>query len=118
MLAISVGGSSATLATEKILMILFWLMLMKPTVASIRKLILSNRKARVAVERVDVAQDLARLLELLGVEHAAAHHEADRAARVHHVAADAAVQVFLARDRRQRLAGRLVVDVLLAARAR
>ncbi len=26
-------------------MILFWLMLMKPTVASIRKLILSNRKA-------------------------------------------------------------------------
>jgi len=32
------------LATEKILMILFWLMLMKPTVASIRKLILSNKK--------------------------------------------------------------------------
>ncbi len=45
MLAISVGGSRATLATEKILMILFWLMLMKPTVASIRKLILSKRKA-------------------------------------------------------------------------
>ena len=44
-LAISVGGSSATLATEKILMTLFWLMLMKPTVASIRKLILSNRNA-------------------------------------------------------------------------
>ncbi len=44
MLAIRVGGSSATLATEKILMILFWLMLMKPTVAFIRKLILSKRK--------------------------------------------------------------------------
>ena len=44
-LAIKVGGSKATLATEKILMILFWLMLMKPTVASIKKLIFSNKKA-------------------------------------------------------------------------
>ena len=44
MLAIRVGGRKATEATEKILMILFWLMLMKPTVASIRKLILSNKK--------------------------------------------------------------------------
>ena len=40
----AVGGNKATAATENSLMILFWLMLMKPTVASIRKLILSNRK--------------------------------------------------------------------------
>ena len=65
------------------------------------------------VERVDVAQNLPRFLELLGVEHAAAHHEADRPARVHHIATDAPVQVFLAGDGRQHFAGHGVVDILL-----
>ncbi|MCY1539614.1 hypothetical protein D9M68_752090 [compost metagenome] len=63
------------------------------------------------VQRFDVAQDLPRLFELLGVEHLAAHHEAHGAARVHHVAADAAVQVFLPRDGAEHLAGQLVADV-------
>jgi hypothetical protein len=66
---------------------------------------LVEQEGRVAVQRFDVAQDLARFLELLGIEHLAAHHEADGAARVHHVAADAAVQVFLARDGGQHFAG-------------
>ena len=64
-----------------------------------------------AVQRLDVAQDLARVLELLGVQHLAAHHEADGAARVQHVAADAAVQVFLARDVGQHGLGVAVGDV-------
>jgi hypothetical protein len=72
---------------------------------------LSNKKAGVAVQRLDVAQDLARFLELLGVEHLAAHHEADGAARVHHVAADAAVQVFLAGDGAQHFTGQVVGHV-------
>ncbi|SOY50630.1 hypothetical protein CBM2589_B230029 [Cupriavidus taiwanensis] len=50
------------------------------------------------LDRVDVAQDLARLVLLLGRQQLAAHQEGHRAARVHHVAADAPVQVFLARD--------------------
>jgi hypothetical protein len=62
MLAINVGGSKATLATEKILMILFWLMLMKPTVASIKKLILSNKNAVCVVKRLDVRARFAALL--------------------------------------------------------
>ena len=57
-----------------------------------------------AVQRLDVAQNLPRLLELLGVEHLAAHHETDGAARVHDVAPDAAIQVFLAGDGAQHLA--------------
>ncbi|MCY1540659.1 hypothetical protein D9M68_763120 [compost metagenome] len=64
-----------------------------------------------AVERVQVAQDLARVLELLGAQQSAAHHEADRAARVHHVAADAARHVLVARDGRQRLAQQVVRGV-------
>ena len=63
------------------------------------------------VERVDVAQDLPRVLELLGVKHLAAHHEAQGAARVHHVAPDAARQVFVARNRAEHLAGQLVGHV-------
>ena len=43
--ATSVGGRNTTAAIEKILMILFCSMLMKPIAASIRKLTLSNRKA-------------------------------------------------------------------------
>ncbi|SOZ06494.1 hypothetical protein CBM2595_A81179 [Cupriavidus taiwanensis] len=50
------------------------------------------------LDRVDVAQDLACLVLLLGRQQLAAHQERHRAARVHHVAADAAVQVFLAGD--------------------
>jgi len=57
------------------------------------------------------AQDLARLLELLGVEHAAAHHEAQRAARVHHVAADASAHVLVAGDGGQHFAGLVVRHV-------
>ena len=45
MLANRVGGIKATDTTEKILIIFDWFKLMKPTVASIKKLILSNRKA-------------------------------------------------------------------------
>ncbi len=66
---------------------------------------LVEQERRVVVQRLDVAQDLPRILELLGVQHLAAHHEAHGAARVHHVAADAAVQVLLARDGCQHLAG-------------
>jgi len=65
----------------------------------------------VAVERVDVAQDLARVLELLGAQHAGAHHEADRASCIHHVAPDAARHVLVARDRGQHLAGLVVGHV-------
>src|ERR1700712_4932002 len=36
---------------------------------------LVEQEGSVAVERLDVAQDLPRLLELAGTEHAAAHHE-------------------------------------------
>ena len=44
MLAIMVGGRNTTAAMEKILMIWFCSILMKPWVESIRKLIFSNRK--------------------------------------------------------------------------
>ena len=44
-LASKVGGIKATDTTEKILMILLWFKLIKPTVASIKKLILSNKNA-------------------------------------------------------------------------
>ncbi len=44
-----VGGRKMTAATEKILMILFWLTLMKPSVVSSRNLILSKRKAVLAI---------------------------------------------------------------------
>ena len=63
------------------------------------------------VERFDIAQDLARLLELLTVQHLAAHHETHGAARVHHVAADAAVQVFLASDVTQHFTGERIGHV-------
>ena len=69
-----------------------------------------------AVERLDVAQDLARFLELVGVEQPAAHQEADRAPGIHHVAADAAVQVFLVRDGVQR-GGRVLVGEFLLQHA-
>ena len=63
------------------------------------------------VERFDISQDLARLLELLTVQHLAAHHEAHGTARVHHVAADAAVQVFLASDVAQHFTGERIGHV-------
>ena len=63
------------------------------------------------VERIDVAQDLTRFLELLGIEHLAAHHEADGAPRVHHIAPDATAQVFMAGNGAQHLAGHHVGDI-------
>ena len=69
-------------------------------------------EARQILRDID-SLDLARFLELFGVEHAAAHHEAQRAAGVHHVAADAAVQVFLACDGGQRRARGGIVHLVL-----
>ena len=61
-----------------------------------------------AVQRVDIAHDLARLGKLLVVEHAAAHHEADRSARIGGIAADTAIHVFLACDGGQHLARHII----------
>ncbi len=61
-----------------------------------------------AVERIEVAQNLARVFVLGGAEQARADHETDRAPGVHHVAPDAARHVLVARNRCQHLA-RLVV---------
>ena len=50
-------------------------------------------------------------LKLLAVQHFAAHHEADGAAGVHHVAAYAAVQVFVPGNRAQHFAGQRIGHV-------
>ena len=47
------------------------------------------------IERIDVAQNLPGIFKLIGTEHFAAHHETDGTPGVHHVAADAATQVFV-----------------------
>src|SRR3989344_1433080 len=119
-LAISVGGSSATLATEKILMILFWLMLMKPTVASIKKLILSNRNAvwlssdsmsRRIWRASSNCSELSILLRIMKLTARRGAITLRRGGGVHHVAADAAVQVFLAGNGAQHLASKGVGHV-------
>ena len=65
------------------------------------------------VQRFDIAQNLARLLELVGVQQAAAHQKTDCAPGVHHVAPDAPVQIFLLRDRVQRGCRILIGKILL-----
>ena len=60
------------------------------------------------VQRVDVTQNLPRFLKLFTCEHLAAHHEAHSTPRVHHVAANAAIQVLVAGDRTQHLAGQRI----------
>ena len=57
------------------------------------------------IERIDVAQNLPGIFKLIGAEHLAAHHEADGTPGVHHVAADAATQVFMARNGAQHFTG-------------
>ena len=64
-----------------------------------------------AVQRVNVAQNLPSIFKLVGVEHLAAHHERQSAAGVHHVASDAAIQVLVLRDGGQHFAGQLVGHV-------
>ncbi|MNT07127.1 hypothetical protein D3C72_1418190 [compost metagenome] len=70
-----------------------------------------------AVQRFDVAQNLPRFLELLGIKQAAAHQKAHGAARIHHVAADTAVQIFLMGNRIQRF-GRVRIGKFLLQHAR
>ena len=77
-----------------------------------QKVDLVKQKSGVAVQRLDVAQNLTRFLKLFGIEHLGAHHEADGSAGVHHIAPDAPVQVFLAGDGPQHLAGQSVGDDL------
>ncbi len=74
---------------------------------------LVEQKSGVAVERVEVAQDLPRLLRLIGAEMAAAQQKAQRAAGVHHIAADASVQVFLLRNAGECLRGVLIAGARL-----
>ena len=82
-----------------------------------QELILS-RKAVCEVDESMSRRIWLGLFELLGIEHAAAHHEADRPARVHDVAADAAVR--LPRGRWRPALRRLPVSVtsLLSTRVR
>ena len=70
------------------------------------------RSRMLNAEQFEEARQILRDIDSLDIEHPAAHHEAHRAARVHHVPANAAVQVLFFGDRRERLACRLVVDVL------
>lgn len=56
---------------------------MKPAVTSIKKL--------VAIQRVDVAHDLAGFVKLFGVEHVAAHNKTHRTANVGGITAYTAV---------------------------
>ena len=61
-----------------------------------------------AIQRIDVAHDLARFGKLLVIEHAAAHHEADCTARICCVAPNAPVHVFLAGNGGQHFTGHIV----------
>ncbi len=65
-----------------------------------------------AVERFDVAQNLPRVVLLVGQEKLAAHQERERATVVEHVAADAAVQVFFGGDGGEDIGGFGVGDFL------
>ena len=63
------------------------------------------------VQRVDVAQDLTGFFKLLCVEHLGPHHETHGTACVHHIATDAAVQIFLSGNRPQHFSGHGIGDI-------
>ncbi len=65
------------------------------------------------IQRFDIAQNLARLFELVGIELSAAHQKAHRTARIHHVTTDTAIEIFLLCDRIQYGSGILVGQLFL-----
>ena len=79
-------GMKITLITVNCFMVSFWLILMKPTVASIRKFILTNNN-EVSIQRFNVPQYLVGFLVLLFVQETASHQERNRTASIQHIAA-------------------------------
>jgi hypothetical protein len=73
---------------------------------------LSNKKGGVAVQRIDVAQDLLGIFPLAAPEQPAAYQEEQGALGVEDVAADASVEVFCLRDAREYGRGVLVAHLL------